>query len=672
MPTIDIDVHSSSGPCAEADRVADSLTGTAYRAVRLLGQGSMGQVVEAERLPSSALTGGARHGGGALPNPRVVVKLLHAELADRPGLADRMRLEAEVLASLDHPNIVKMHELGATPAGRPFLVMERLVGSTLREELDKRGRFDVAKAVDIARQILAGLGAAHGAGILHRDIKPANLFVLQLPNTGGLLVKILDFGVAKVVRSGGSGHGPAPILCPTAKGMVVGTPRYLSPEQICARPVDGRADLYAAGLVLYELLVGRGPHPADRYQSAVEYSEELWAAKRLVEARGEEADTRPGEPAMEQLEPPKGGLCFGTGPMGATAGERWTRGEQERRESAPASGEDDRRQGFPSHSGEFPMHPGSKPLPPQLPEQEAARALAQTQHAGGIRPAWGSPERGPRARAETMRLPDALRDPSCIRARGGTQAGAAAPALAIRSGFVPVKTTQPMAIVPAGTRAPAPSQPASSTIARSRAWAEIPNAGGAGVRPMPELEAAARNLPDVPREPMRRRFDRPRSAGAQAAERPRGLPELPTPPTARRESLSGVLRAKVAPRTRRERAVIVGGYVITMFALLGLAFSVLRARALVAPSAASPSARVTGPLPHPALPVTPLVAAGEPLSTAGEPTPAASTASPVRPAPAVTTTSTATAGPRAPPPRQPIAAPKPRKKKSEIIDPWEK
>jgi serine/threonine-protein kinase len=261
VPPTDIDIYPSSGPSAEADRIADSLTGTVYRAVRLLGQGSMGQVVEAERVPSSReLAENIRRGRGALlPDPRVVVKLLHVELVDRPDLADRLRLEAEVLASLDHPNIVKMHALGATPAGRPFLVMERLVGSTLREELDGRGRFGAAEAVDIARQILAGLGAAHGAGILHRDIKPANLFVLRPPSAGGPLVKILDFGVAKVMRSGGSGHGPAPIPCLTAKGMVVGTPRYLSPEQICARQVDGRADLYAVGLVLYELLVGRGP-----------------------------------------------------------------------------------------------------------------------------------------------------------------------------------------------------------------------------------------------------------------------------------------------------------------------------------------------------------------------------------------------------------------------------
>ena len=262
MPSTDIDMcPSSSAPSAEADRIADCLAGTGYRAVRLLGQGSMGQVVEAERVPSSReLADSIRPGSGALlSNPRVVVKLLHVELVDRPDLADRLRLEAEVLASLDHPNIVKMHGLGATPAGRPFLVMERLVGSTLREELDERGRFGAAEAVDIARQILGGLGAAHGAGILHRDIKPANLFVLRLPNAGRPLVKILDFGVAKVVRSGGSGHGPAPILFPTAQGLVVGTPRYLSPEQICGRPVDGRADLYAVGLVLYEILVGRGP-----------------------------------------------------------------------------------------------------------------------------------------------------------------------------------------------------------------------------------------------------------------------------------------------------------------------------------------------------------------------------------------------------------------------------
>jgi eukaryotic-like serine/threonine-protein kinase len=256
MPPTTIDTLPSSGSSAEARGITDPLAGTAYRALRHLGQGSMGQVVEAERIAPGREPGGELVGAVPL---RVVVKLLHGELVDRLDLADRLRLEAEVLAGLDHPNIVKMHELGATPAGRPFLVMERLVGSTLRDELDKRGRFDVAEAVAIAQQILAGLGAAHHAGILHRDIKPANLFVVRRPHGALPLIKILDFGVAKVLRSGASGDGPAPIMFPTAQGMVVGTPRYLSPEQICARPVDGRADLYAVGLVLYELLVGRGP-----------------------------------------------------------------------------------------------------------------------------------------------------------------------------------------------------------------------------------------------------------------------------------------------------------------------------------------------------------------------------------------------------------------------------
>jgi eukaryotic-like serine/threonine-protein kinase len=231
------DVHPPISGC-------DPLAGTAYRALGPLGRGTMGQVFEAEHAAFG----------------RVVVKLLHAELADRPDLIDRMRLEAEVLARLNHPNIVRFLEFGVTLEGRPFLALERLVGDTLRAELAARGRLSVAEAIDIAHQTLEGLAATHAVGILHRDIKPANLFLLAPVGVGPKGVKILDFGVAKVIAQRGAGPGgPAPLLVPTAPGMTIGTPRFLSPEQIRGRPLDPRTDLYAVGLVLYTMLVGKGP-----------------------------------------------------------------------------------------------------------------------------------------------------------------------------------------------------------------------------------------------------------------------------------------------------------------------------------------------------------------------------------------------------------------------------
>jgi serine/threonine protein kinase len=225
----------------------DPLAGTAYHALETLGRGTMGQVFEADH-PAFG---------------RVVVKLLHAELADRPDLVDRMRLEAEVLARLNHlahPNIVRFLEFGMTPEGRPFIAMERLVGATLRAEVAARGRLSVSEAMDIAQQTLAGLAATHAVGILHRDIKPANLFLSASEDDGPRVVKILDFGVAKVIAQSRTGHGGlAPLQVPTAPGMTIGTPRFLSPEQIRGRPLSARADLYAVGLVLYTMLVGKGP-----------------------------------------------------------------------------------------------------------------------------------------------------------------------------------------------------------------------------------------------------------------------------------------------------------------------------------------------------------------------------------------------------------------------------
>jgi eukaryotic-like serine/threonine-protein kinase len=220
----------------------DVLHGTSYRTVAVLGRGGMGEVLEAEHIALGK---------------RVVVKLLRSELAARLEFMDRMRVEAQSLASLSHPNVVDVFDFGKTPGGRVFLVMERLYGRTLEAELLARGALPPVEAIDYVRQALAGLGAAHALGIVHRDIKLANLF---LCNRDGdtRTVKVLDFGVAKILGDP-TGRAPTPLCFPTAQGVVIGTPRYVSPEQVSARAVDGRADIYAMGVVLYALLVGRSP-----------------------------------------------------------------------------------------------------------------------------------------------------------------------------------------------------------------------------------------------------------------------------------------------------------------------------------------------------------------------------------------------------------------------------
>ncbi|XXX78121.1 serine/threonine-protein kinase [Sorangium sp. So ce134] len=242
----------SSGPSGAA---GDALEGTPYRALRLVGRGGMGEVLEAEHR--------------AL-RKRVVVKLVRRALAHDPRFADRLRVEAQALAAVSSPHVVAVLDLGRTPAGRPYLVMERLEGRTLGEELERRGALPVAEAIDVVRQVLAGLAAAHRIGLVHRDVKLDNVF-LCAPGAaapgGARVAKLLDFGVAKVldggVEPGAPGAArPFPLAgpaVPTEAGLLVGTPRTASPEQARCRPVDARADVYAVGLLMYTLVVGHGP-----------------------------------------------------------------------------------------------------------------------------------------------------------------------------------------------------------------------------------------------------------------------------------------------------------------------------------------------------------------------------------------------------------------------------
>ena len=236
---------STRQPAAPADEAADVLAGTPYRALGLLGQGGMGEVIEAEHR--------------AL-RKRVVVKLLHRALASEPRMVDRMRVEAQALAAVSSPHVVSVTDLGQTATGRPFLVMERLRGHTLAEEIQLRGgALPVPEAIGVVRQVLAGLAAAHKIGIIHRDVKPANVFVCEATEGGSRPVKVLDFGIAKVLHRDDS---PVPVPVPqyaTEEGAVVGSPRTLSPEQARCQKVDARSDVYAAGLMLYTLIVGAGP-----------------------------------------------------------------------------------------------------------------------------------------------------------------------------------------------------------------------------------------------------------------------------------------------------------------------------------------------------------------------------------------------------------------------------
>jgi serine/threonine protein kinase len=208
----------------------ETVPGTAYRVVRLLGTGGMGSVYEVEHLEIG------RH---------YVLKSLLRTLASRQDLIARMRNEWRALGQLRHPHIVDVIHAGTTTAGVPYYVMELLTGETVRDRLERQVRFSVTEASRVAQATLLGLAAAHAIGVVHRDIKPANVFITH---TGD--VKVLDFGIAQTRSEG------AKI---TAQGLAIGTPRYMSPEQAAGEKADARADLYAVGLLLFEMLAGEGP-----------------------------------------------------------------------------------------------------------------------------------------------------------------------------------------------------------------------------------------------------------------------------------------------------------------------------------------------------------------------------------------------------------------------------
>lgn len=203
--------------------------GTRYRVARLIGTGGMGRVYEVEHVELGK---------------RFVLKALLRELSQREDLVARLRNEWRALARLEHPNIVNVTDAGTSDNGVPFYVMERLEGETLSELLHRRRRLHPQHALGISASILEGLHAAHQIGVVHRDVKPPNVFLTARA------VKVLDFGIAKIKDAKG---------VVTARGLAVGTPRYMSPEQAQGAPVDARSDIYATGLMLFEMLSGVGP-----------------------------------------------------------------------------------------------------------------------------------------------------------------------------------------------------------------------------------------------------------------------------------------------------------------------------------------------------------------------------------------------------------------------------
>lgn len=217
---------------------------TPYRALRVLGRGKYGTVYAVEHEFLGKV---------------FALKVLHARLASKQML-DRVRLEAQAMARLRHPNVVQVVDFWTAPNGLPCVVMELLKGQTLAHELEDRVRLPEHEAVNLARQLLRPLAEAHALGIVHRDLTPDNLFLHEVPEQGRVL-KVLDFGLARVLPNM-SELAPHPLADRTRTGAAVGSPRYMSPEGARGERVDHRADLYSVGMILYEMLVGHGPFDA--------------------------------------------------------------------------------------------------------------------------------------------------------------------------------------------------------------------------------------------------------------------------------------------------------------------------------------------------------------------------------------------------------------------------
>jgi serine/threonine-protein kinase len=212
-----------------------------YQLEALLGEGAMGRVYRARQ---TAL------------NKSFAIKILHPHLTHDAATHARFASEAQNAASLNHPNVVSVVDYGRSDEGITYIVMEHVEGRSLEDIIAGEFPLGRVRIVDLTVQILAALAEAHGLRILHRDLKPENILVQSL-RTHGELLKVVDFGIAKLMDSGPSQAGL------TSQGIVCGTPEFMSPEQARGLSLDGRSDLYAVGVILYQMLTGRVPFESE-------------------------------------------------------------------------------------------------------------------------------------------------------------------------------------------------------------------------------------------------------------------------------------------------------------------------------------------------------------------------------------------------------------------------
>jgi hypothetical protein len=236
---------SAEGSPTGADAFIGRTIANRFEVVAVLGEGGMGKVYTAKDKETGLLA---------------AVKVVHGKLSGNEEYVARLKQEARTAGRLRHDSAVRILAHGETESGEAYLAMEYCPGRSLKEVVAKEKHLGISRACNIIAQVLGAVGAAHKQGIIHRDLKPENIKIAPDPLRGEG-VKVLDFGVAKFI--GGEGAPEMENAVKTKTGIILGTPKYMAPEQIRGEQVDGRADIYSCGAILYELLSGSPPFQAE-------------------------------------------------------------------------------------------------------------------------------------------------------------------------------------------------------------------------------------------------------------------------------------------------------------------------------------------------------------------------------------------------------------------------
>jgi len=430
---------------ASADLVGQVVANN-YHILKKLGEGGMGAVYLGEHVKMGR---------------KSAIKVMASAMAQDPDAISRFNREATNASRISHPNVCQIYDFGETTDGLIYLAMEFIEGQSLKDLIEKDGALPAPRAASILRQSADALQAAHDLGIVHRDIKPDNIMVVQ-GRDGADIVKVVDFGIARAVGGDESGQKV------TKTGLVVGTPEYMSPEQLSGDKLDGRSDIYSLALVLYRMLTGTLPFEADSAQEVM--------IKRLTD------DPMPLEQARTDIAfPPKLQLVMNVA-LARTPAERYQNAAEFGRDTMDAvSG-----MAPPSTRVDVAGHQGATHV---MSRDELTQA---TKHQDAKK---APAKRAPSAAAAAPSAAPAKKLPLVPIGLGGVGVAVIATVAVLmtkggdRNGATPTDSVTPIAQVPA-TATPATSQPATSTPPRG-----TPTPPGTGTRPPATITPQTATVP---------------------------------------------------------------------------------------------------------------------------------------------------------------------------------